>query len=109
MPVDIEDLLALLGQLCDDEGIRIAVKETVKGGLLTGAAAMVGGLLLGPPGLGLGEYHKHTLADLKRASKCTWFMVECVALICHSEKDLGPFCINCSQSRSYPLVNRFFL
>ncbi|XP_074645197.1 protein C19orf12-like [Tubulanus polymorphus] len=54
MPVDVEDLLKLLGTLSDEANLRVNVKESVKGGLIAGLSTAIGGVLLGPPGLAIG-------------------------------------------------------
>ncbi|KAI0234732.1 hypothetical protein LSAT2_014946 [Lamellibrachia satsuma] len=54
MPLDVDDVLQLLAQLADDTELRVTVKESLKGGVITGAAAVIGGVLLGPPGLAIG-------------------------------------------------------
>lgn len=56
MPLDVDDVLQLLAQLADDTELRVTVKESLKGGVITGAAAVIGGVLLGPPGLAIGKY-----------------------------------------------------
>ncbi len=53
--IDLEDLLELLSTLADEAGMQVAVKESLKGGLIAGVVAAAGGLVLGPPGLAVGE------------------------------------------------------
>ena len=50
MPIRSEEILEVIKTVCDDEGIRVAAKENIKGGIIAGASAMIGGALLGPPG-----------------------------------------------------------
>ena len=55
MPVDIEDLMQLLSTLASEAGMQVTVKESLKGGLITGVVATAGGVIMGPPGLALGK------------------------------------------------------
>ncbi|XP_023233027.1 protein C19orf12 homolog [Centruroides sculpturatus] len=54
MPVNMQDVVEVVCVLADEENIRIAVKESVKGGIITGVAVVVGGVALGPIGLAIG-------------------------------------------------------
>ena len=56
MPLDVDDVLQLLAELADDDDLKVTVTESLKGGLITGLTAVVGGMLLGPPGLAIGIY-----------------------------------------------------
>jgi len=63
MPLDVDDVLQLLAELADDDGLKVTVTESLKGGLITGLTAVVGGMLMGPAGLAIGIYMhtKHSL------------------------------------------------
>jgi len=50
----MEGLLQLLAKLCDERDVQATVTGSMKGGLLAGAATMLGGLTLGPLGLAVG-------------------------------------------------------
>ena len=54
MVIRYNDILTVITTVGDDEQIRVAVKESVKGGLIAGTSCAVGGLLLGPMGLAVG-------------------------------------------------------
>ncbi len=54
MVIRYNDVLSLITTLADDEGLRVSVRESVKGGLIAGLACALGGVLLGPPGLAIG-------------------------------------------------------
>lgn len=54
MPVDNEAVIEALKVLSEEEGLRICIKESLKGGLIAGVSTICGGLLLGPVGLALG-------------------------------------------------------
>ena len=54
MVVRYQEILTLITTIGDDENIRVTVKESLKGGLITGIAATIGGLILGPLGLAVG-------------------------------------------------------
>jgi len=50
-PQSVVKSLQVVGEIFQEENIRICVKESFKGGLITGIAALVGGLLGGKSGL----------------------------------------------------------
>ncbi len=54
MVIRYNDIVQVVTTLADEENIQVAVKETLKGGLIAGSACIAGGLLLGPPGLAIG-------------------------------------------------------
>ncbi|KAJ9584244.1 hypothetical protein L9F63_021406 [Diploptera punctata] len=54
MPINTREILNAVSQLTADRNVKVAVRESLKGGCITGGAAVLGGLLLGPPGLALG-------------------------------------------------------
>ncbi|XP_076333567.1 protein C19orf12 homolog [Tachypleus tridentatus] len=54
MPVDTDELMNILMILASEENLKVTVNESVKGGLLTGTSAALGGLLMGPVGLAVG-------------------------------------------------------
>ncbi len=55
MPLDVDGVLNLLCTLADEENLRVSVKGSLLGGMLTGVIATAGGLMLGPPGLAIGR------------------------------------------------------
>lgn len=54
--ISVSDVMDILVILANEENLRVAVRESFKAGLLTGAATIVGGLLAGPRGLAIGQY-----------------------------------------------------
>lgn len=52
--LQVDDVIQLLSLLADDAKLRVTVKESLKGGLLAGAGALLGGLIGGKTGLLLG-------------------------------------------------------
>ncbi|XP_025195007.1 protein C19orf12 homolog [Melanaphis sacchari] len=50
-PKNVIKSLEVVGEIFQEENLKITVKESVKGGLITGIAALVGGLLGGKSGL----------------------------------------------------------
>ena len=63
MLFDIVDVLKLLERLADDDNLRVTVTQSAKGGFFTGIASMLGGLIMGPLGLGVGTYSLLTPAN----------------------------------------------
>lgn len=47
----ITKVLEVVGEIFQEENIKICVKESVKGGLITGVSTLIGGLLGGKTGL----------------------------------------------------------
>lgn len=56
MPIPTMEILRFVSDLSEEENIKVACNESAKGGLITGAAAFIGGLVLGPAGLAIGKY-----------------------------------------------------
>ncbi|NXS40190.1 CS012 protein, partial [Balaeniceps rex] len=54
MPISVDDVMLLLCQLSQKKGMKAAVKHSGQGALLAGAAAFIGGLMGGPPGIAVG-------------------------------------------------------
>ncbi|GFT64004.1 uncharacterized protein NPIL_530701 [Nephila pilipes] len=54
MPISTSDVIDLLCTLAEEERLKVTLSESLKGGLITGAGAAVGGLLLGPIGFPIG-------------------------------------------------------
>ncbi|KAG0423275.1 hypothetical protein HPB47_000928 [Ixodes persulcatus] len=54
MPVNQDELLDFLCRLSDEENLRVTVKHCAKGGLITGASAMLAALFMGPVGFAVG-------------------------------------------------------
>lgn len=48
-------MLDVLCMVSKEENLRVTFKHSAKGGLITGATAMVAGILMGPVGLAVGE------------------------------------------------------
>lgn len=59
MPVNQDELLDFLCRLSDEENLRVTVKHCAKGGLITGASAMLAALFMGPVGFAVGEESIH--------------------------------------------------
>lgn len=85
MPVDVEDLIQLLSVLAGEAGMQVTVKESVKGGIITGVVAAAGGLIMGPPGLAVGKssipcafitFLVHCQAFLKSVAQCAYMTPE---------------------------------
>lgn len=55
MPINTVEVLSLVTQVCEDENLRVPIKESVKGGFIAGTTTAIGGLLGGPVGLAVGE------------------------------------------------------
>ena len=55
MPLNSVEILNLITDVCDEKGLQITVKESLKGGLMTGVSAGVTGFILGPLGLAIGK------------------------------------------------------
>jgi len=54
MPINSRELLSVLSQLTQDRHVRNTFTGSLKGGLITGTAATLGGIVLGPFGLIVG-------------------------------------------------------
>ncbi|XP_047487659.1 protein C19orf12 homolog isoform X2 [Penaeus chinensis] len=54
MPLNTAEALSLVSQICEEEKLRVAIKESMKGGFIAGGTTMLGGLLGGPIGLAVG-------------------------------------------------------
>ncbi|XP_018319605.1 protein C19orf12 homolog [Agrilus planipennis] len=54
MPINSEELMTAVEELCAQENLTVTVKESVKGACIAGICALTGGLLGGPPGLACG-------------------------------------------------------
>lgn len=54
MPINTTEALSLVSQICEEEKLRVCIKESVKGGFIAGGATILGGLLGGPVGLAVG-------------------------------------------------------
>lgn len=56
MPINGSELLNALEILARDRNLRVTVQESLKGGILTGVFATIGGIVGGPVGLAAGIY-----------------------------------------------------
>lgn len=54
MVIRTDEIVNIVSKLSDESGLKVTVKESVKGGVIAGAACTIGGVLLGPPGLAIG-------------------------------------------------------
>ncbi|XP_039769483.1 protein C19orf12 homolog isoform X2 [Ornithorhynchus anatinus] len=54
MPVMVEDIMNLLCCISEERKMKAAVKHSGKGAVMAGAAAFLGGLVGGPPGIAVG-------------------------------------------------------
>ncbi|XP_038610711.1 protein C19orf12 homolog [Tachyglossus aculeatus] len=54
MPVMVEDVMNLLCCISEERKMQAAVKHSGKGAMMAGAAAFLGGLVGGPPGIAVG-------------------------------------------------------
>ena len=52
--MNLQDVMELLSLLADEEKLKVTVTGALRGGLITGASATVGGLLAGPIGMAAG-------------------------------------------------------
>ena len=54
MPINTREILSIVSQLTKDRNVRVTVKESIKGGAITGATSAAGVFLMGPPGVAIG-------------------------------------------------------
>ncbi|XP_069855137.1 protein C19orf12-like [Dipodomys merriami] len=54
MSTKVQDIMQLLCFICKQERMQAAVKHSGKGALITGAGALIGGMVGGPPGIAVG-------------------------------------------------------
>lgn len=54
MVIRYRDILEVITVLSNEKGLNVTISESLKGSLIAGGTAGVGGLLLGPPGLAIG-------------------------------------------------------
>ena len=55
MPVEISVLVEVLCILCDEDKLKVTLKESLKGGAIAGVSTIIGGMLGGPIGLAVGK------------------------------------------------------
>ena len=54
--LDVDSVIDVLATLAEEEKLMTTVKGSIVGGLVTGTAATLGGLLMGPVGMAVGKY-----------------------------------------------------
>uniref|UniRef100_A0A023FC85 Hipothetical protein n=2 Tax=Amblyomma TaxID=6942 RepID=A0A023FC85_AMBCJ len=54
MPVKRDEMLDVLCMISNEEKLRVTLKQSARGGLITGASAMAAAVLMGPVGLAVG-------------------------------------------------------
>lgn len=54
MPINTQELMSLSSQLAEERNMKVAVKESAKGGIIAGTTTFLGGLFGGPIGLAVG-------------------------------------------------------
>lgn len=72
MPVTAEELVRVLAMLAEEEKLRVAVKESLKGGAMAGTGAVIGGFMGGPVGIAIGKVLQLSLIYVRLCSKLTW-------------------------------------
>lgn len=55
MPLRQDEILSVCQQLAEEENLKVCVTESLKGACIAGGCALVGSLLMGPPGLAIGN------------------------------------------------------
>lgn len=70
MPVTPEDFVVYLSLLSEEMNLRVVVPQNIKGGLITGTSATIGGLCGGPVGLLFGGAFGGTVAAVSCKDKC---------------------------------------
>lgn len=56
MVLRTREIVEIMADLARHENIRVNITESLKGGLVTGASAFLGGVFLGPLGIAAGMY-----------------------------------------------------
>lgn len=69
MVIRTDEMVRVISTLSDESGLKVTLNESVKGGLLTGIACTIGGLVLGPAGLAIGGTLGGIVAYLKTDGK----------------------------------------
>jgi nicotinamide mononucleotide (NMN) deamidase PncC len=54
MPVNSREILNVVTELTENRHVRVTMKESLKGGCIAATTTIIGGLMLGPPGLAVG-------------------------------------------------------
>ncbi|XP_034247979.1 protein C19orf12 homolog [Thrips palmi] len=65
MPINTHEVMSLLGQLADQQGIKVAVQYSMLSGVAVGVCTAVGGILMGPFGLAVGGTLGSVMAAFK--------------------------------------------
>ncbi|KAG1673124.1 hypothetical protein GQR58_015673 [Nymphon striatum] len=61
--LNAQDILKVVGLVCKERGIKLAVSESVKGACVAGGTALLGGLLFGPPGIAVDSESEQSEQD----------------------------------------------
>ena len=88
MPVATRELMNALAILSDKHEVRISVKQSAKGAVIAGGCAFIGGLLLGPPGLVIGNRSSILSKLLHSFKSFNVFLTSFVSLISNWAKNL---------------------
>ncbi|PSN38945.1 hypothetical protein C0J52_08933 [Blattella germanica] len=54
MPINSREIIYAVSTLTEDKNVKVCMKESFKGGCIAAFTTVVGGLLMGPPGLAIG-------------------------------------------------------
>ena len=55
MTINSREILNIVSAVTEHKQVKTAMRESLKGGCIAGGAAVIGGLLLGPPGIAIGN------------------------------------------------------
>ena len=66
MPINSHELISLVSDITRHEDIRVSIQSSVKGGVIAGLGATLGGILLGPAGLIIGNLYRISFVLMRR-------------------------------------------